>query len=93
VGLGKKLPDGIQHAVDEVKREEGALVVRVLSKESCGGVTPEDPRVQVSSNKVALSWRWHGELVIGRECVHQLEFRITGAPSGEVVVTAEPVSR
>ena len=78
--------------VRSVTREEGTLVVSVTARGTCGGMRVDLPEVNVSGNAVALSWKWvhpDNAPVTGCVCPFHLQFRVKGAPEGDISVTAQ----
>ena len=74
-----------------MRREGNELAVAVLAKTYCGGVSATQPEARIAAKSVALSWVWahpeNGPLT-ACICARHLEFRVIGAPLGDVAVTA-----
>lgn len=92
-GCSSALPWSKRSEVDAVSREGNELVVSVLANAACGALRAEEPQVTTSANTVALSWTWvnhpKGAPLASCLCTRHLQFRVSGAPEGDVIVTAE----
>jgi hypothetical protein len=93
-GCRDKLPHSKSSEVRAVHRDGDVLVVSVVANTYCGGVSARQPEAHIAAKSVALSWAWIRPDVnvplTACICSRHLEFRVSGAPAGELTITAEP---
>ncbi len=89
-GCSKDLPAEERARVQNVSREGQELVVQVLANETCTPVRAERPSAEIAGTIVTLNWSWTREPGAAPKaactCTRQLEFRIPGAPAGDLKV-------
>jgi hypothetical protein len=89
-GCSKELRSEDRARVQNVSREGEDLVVKVLANETCAPVRAERPSAEIAGNIVTLNWSWTREAGAAPKadctCTRQLEFRLPGAPAGDLKV-------
>ena len=85
-----KVRDIRSTTVDSVSRDGATLVVLVLDRARCD-LHAKKPTVKLVGSSVELSWEWVPEVrnqAMKCLCGRRLEFRVEGAPAGDVSVVA-----
>ena len=89
-GCTKELPLEVRARVRDVTREGQDLVVQVQANETCAPVRAERPSAEIAGNIVTLNWSWAREPGAAPKeactCTREIEFRIPGAPAGDLNV-------
>ena len=91
-GCSHALPWTKSAEVREVRREGEELVVAVLANAACGGMQAQAPLARAREQELEITWVWvnpDNAPLAACKCTRHLEFRVAGAPAGDVAVRAE----